>query len=239
MKTLNFRILFTGLLLLTVLGACTLNCKKGSGNEKQEDRKVADFSKIDVSGDYDITIKQDSSLSVSITADDNLLPYIRSEVDGGQLRIYSKKGLCTQKAIIVKIGVRNLDEIKGSGGISVSSDGKLNVKDINMHFSGASKVNMELVANNVTTKGSGATEISLKGQAASHTLELTGSGKVSALDFVVNKYTIHTTGASECQINVLNELDVRSTGASDVEYRGNPSTINNNKTGASTIKKID
>jgi len=70
-------------------------------------------------------------------------------------------------------------------------------------------------------------------------VEFTGSGKLSALDFVVNKYTIHTTGASHSQINVLNELDVSSTGSSDIEYRGNPATINNNKTGASSIKKID
>jgi hypothetical protein len=239
MKTSYLKTICIALLAVTALSSCMFNCVKGSGNESSEERKVENFSRLKLSGGYKIILKQDSSLGLHITADDNVLKYIKTNVSGDMLIIGTRKNLCTKRAVTITIGIRNLEQIKGSGAIEVQSDGKLNVKDLDIHLSGASKVNLDLNANNVTTSGSGATEIYLKGQAVSHAIELTGSGKVNALDFVVNKYTVETTGASDCKINVLNELNVHTTGAADIQYRGNPSKINNSKSGASSIKKID
>src|SRR5205085_2028483 len=149
--------------------------------------------------------------------------------------ISTKKNLCTKKPIEIIIGVRNLDELKGAGAIELTANGKLNVKDLNLQFSGASKVNLDLNAAAVRTKGTGATEINLKGQAASHNVRLTGSGNLNALDFVVGKYDIETTGASECKINVLTDLNVHTTGASEIQYRGNPTNVNTSKSGASSV----
>jgi len=240
MKTLNLKIILSGLVALSALSSCMLgNCIKGSGTEAKEDRKVATFTKIDVSGGYNIMLKQDSSLTLHITADDNLLKLIETDIEGDKLVIHSQKNICAHHPVTIVIGVKNLEEVKGSGGIEVTSDGKLNVKDLDLNFSGAGKVNLDLNADHLNTKGSGATELNLKGQATSHTVSLTGSGKISALDFVVGTYDIETTGASDSKINVLNELDVHTTGASELEYKGNPAHVNTSKTGAASIKKID
>ncbi len=40
------------------------------------------------------------------------------------------------------------------------------------------------------------------------------------------------------QIDVLNKLNVHSSGASDVKYKGNPA-VNNDKSGASSVEKAD
>ncbi|MGZ3929605.1 MAG: GIN domain-containing protein, partial [Mucilaginibacter sp.] len=72
-----------------------------------------------------------------------------------------------------------------------------------------------------------------------HKLVAIGSGKIYALDFVVGNYDIQTTGASECQINVLHELNVNTTGAADIKYRGNPTNVNSSKTGSASITKIN
>jgi hypothetical protein len=239
MKTLNIKILFIALLALTGFSSCMMNCVHGSNNLQSEDRKVENFTGIHVSGDYKITLKQDSSLTMHITADDNLLKYIRTSISGNTLKIDSKKSFCTKQPVTITIGVRNLEELKGSGAIEFISDGKLNVKDMDLRLSGAGKIDLDLNATNVTTHGSGATEIKLKGQATSHAVSLTGSGKLDALDFVVNKYDIQSTGATECKINVLTELNIHSTGAADIKYKGAPTTINQSKTGALDLKKID
>jgi hypothetical protein len=90
----------------------------------------------------------------------------------------------------------------------------------------------------VRTQSSGASEIFLKGQASSHEVELSGSSSIDALDFVVGKYRIESSGASNSKINVLSDLRVKSSGASDVEYRGNPSNVSNDDSGASSVRKI-
>jgi hypothetical protein len=204
-----------------------------------ENHTMGDFNALDISGNFKVKLKQDSSLAVSITADDNLMKYIHTSIDGGRLHIYTKKNLCGSGELVINIGVKNLEKIKSSGAIDVTSDGKINTKDLVFDLNGASKVDLDLNAANVTTEGSGAAEIKLKGQAVSHKVELTGSGKIYALDFVVGSYDIETTGASHCEINVLHDLNVNTTGASEIQYRGNPTNVNSHKTGASSLTKIN
>ncbi|MDB5135677.1 MAG: hypothetical protein JWP37_2280 [Mucilaginibacter sp.] len=232
-------ILFIAVVSVTILSSCRFGCVKGSGHQVTETRKGGDFVKIEISGGFKVNLKQDSSLSMTITADDNLMKYIKSSVDGGRLHVYTKKNLCGSGEIVINIGVKNLEEIKASGAVDINSDGKLNTKDLSLQLNGASKVNMDLNAANVTTEGNGASEITLKGQATSHRVELAGSGKIYALDFVVGSYDIQTTGASHCEINVLKDLNVNTTGAAEIQYRGNPSSVNSHKTGAATITKVD
>ena len=115
----------------------------------------------------------------------------------------------------------------------------MNINDLHLELNGASKVDMDLNAANVVTEGSGSTDMTLRGQATSHKIEFAGSGKVKAGDFVVGSYDIETTGASECTINVLKDLNVNTTGAADIKYRGNPTSVNTSKTGAASVTKID
>jgi hypothetical protein len=224
---------------LSILSSCRFVCVQGSGKSVTEQRKATDFKKIDISGAYKIHLKQDSSLSISITGDDNLLKYVSTSVDGDKLYIKTKKSVCIDDSIVVNIGVRNLNEIKASGAIEVSSDGKLNTGDLSIRLSGATKVNLDVNAANMTTNGSGVSELNLKGQAASNRIESSGVAKINAFDFVVGDYTISTSGVSHCKINVLKTLNVHSSGASDIQYKGTPSTVNNDKSGASKIKKVD
>ena len=238
MKKIYLAFVIIGAVAVTGLSSCILNCVHGSGNQASEDRKVGDFSRISVSGSYKVILKQDSSLSLKLTGDDNLLKYVKTVVEGGRLRIYSKRNLCNNGQMTINIGVRNLDEIKGSGAVEVESDGKLHTQDLRIKLSGVTKVTLDLNAAHVSTNGSGATELNLKGQATSHDIDLSGSGKVYALDFVVGSCEIQTSGVGHSEVNVLNTLNVHSSGASEVKYRGNPS-VSNDKSGASSIEKVN
>jgi len=236
------RIQITILALLAgfaLFGLSSCNCIHGSGHEQSEDRKVGDFSRIDISSDFKVILKQDSSMSLKITADDNLLRYIKTVVRGNMLHIYTKKNICDAGPMTIYLGVRNLDEIKASGAVEIVSDGKINVQDMNFNFSGNTKLTMDLNAAKVTTGISGEADINLKGQASSHDVSISGDGTISALDFVVGDYDIETSGAGHCEINVLKSLAVHSSGSSEVKYRGNPSNVTNDKSGASSVEKIN
>jgi len=239
MKKVSLAIAVTAVAALSTLSSCKFSCVRGSGKTATEQRKANDFKKIDISGAYKIHLKQDSSLTISITGDDNLLKYVLTSVDGDRLTITSKKTMCLDDSLVVNIGIRNLDEIKSSGAVEVSSTGKIITNNLNINVSGASKVNLDVNAANVVSHGSGVSELNLTGQAASHSVEFSGVGKINAYDFVVGEYTINTSGASHCKINVLKTLNVHSSGASEILYKGSPSTVNNDKSGASKINKVD
>ena len=223
---------------LTVFSSCHIGCIKGSGNKVTESRKITNFSKIDISGAFKINIKQDSSLSLSVMGDDNIMKYVRTQVNGNKLRIYTRKDICGDGPIIVNVGVKYLEEIEGSGAIELASEGRINTQNLNLHFSGASKIDMDLSAADVKTEASGATEINLKGQAASHQVSASGVSKLHAFDFIVGNYNIKTSGSGNSEINVLKSLITHTSGASNIEYRGNPSKVEENKSGASSITKV-
>ncbi|MDB5155610.1 MAG: hypothetical protein JWR50_317 [Mucilaginibacter sp.] len=236
---LTFVVVFTGSCLL-LLSSCKSGCIKGSGHVVSEDRKMANFTKLDIAGAYKVYLKQDSSLNVTVSADDNLLKYIKTEVSGDKLSISTNnKNICGSGEISVTIGVKNINAIDAAGAIDISTSGKLVTKNVELDLSGATKLDLDLDAADVNTKCSGVTEISLKGQASAHNIELDGGGKLHAFDFVVGNYNIQTSGASECEINVLRDLTVNSSGATSIKYKGNPTSIHNQKSGVSSITKVD
>lgn len=224
---------------VSIWSSCKFSCVHGSGKVITEQRKVTDFKKIEISGGFKIHLKQDSSLAVAVTGDDNLLKYISTTVEGDKLLIKTKKSVCDGDSMVVSIGIHNLNEINASGAVEISSDGKLVLGDLNMKLAGANRVNLDMNAANVVSEGSGVCDLNLKGQAASHRIESSGVAKVNAFDFVVGEYTLNTAGVSKCKINVLKTLNVHSKGAAEIEYKGSPSTVNNDKMGASKLTKVD
>jgi len=237
-KHISFLAIIVAGISLSILSSCHIGCIKGSGNKVTESRKITNFSKIDISGEFKINIKQDSSLSLTVMADDNMMKYVRTQVNGSKLRIYTRKNFCSEGPIIVNVGIKYLEAIEASGAVEIASEGRVNLKNLDLHFSGVSKIDMDLSAADVKTEASGATEIFLKGQAASHNVKVSGVGKLHALDFVVGTYDIKSSGSSNCQINLLKSLITHTSGSANIEYRGNPSKVEENKSGASSLTKV-
>ncbi|GAB2690404.1 head GIN domain-containing protein [Mucilaginibacter koreensis] len=233
--------LFALAIAATTLASSCKNtaCIKGSGHQATDNRKVDNFNKLEVDGAFKVTLHQDSSFSVAITADDNLLKNIKTTVSGGKLHVFNKEGICNSGEMTLNIGVAKLEGIDLSGAVELASAGKLNVQDIRLNFAGSSHVTLDMNAANVTTEGAGSTELHLTGQATSHRMDLSGSSQVSAFDFVTGSYQIVSAGASNCQINVLKSLKVQSHGSSEVEYKGNPTEVESNKSEASSVTKVN
>ncbi len=239
MNTSN-RIIASILSIGILLSSCSgFDCIEASGNQISQDRNVGAFTRVETSGSMKIILKQGPGNNVKITADDNILKEIETYVRGNKLTIDLEQSFCNAGPITVYVTSNNYEGVEASGAVEILSDGNLKLNDFELDLSGSSKVDLDLNAANVKTSSSGASEIFLKGQAGSHELDLSGSTSVEALDFVVGRYRIESSGASNSRINVLNELNLSSSGSSDVEYRGSPSNIKNDESGASSLKKID
>lgn len=241
MKTLHNLIgIITGAILFISTQSCKTGCIEGSGKEATDKRQVTAFTKLEIAGSFNVTLVQDSSNSVTINADDNILSIIKTDISGDKLKISTdKKNICSSKEIAITIGVRNLKSISAAGAVEITSNGRLNLGDLDLDLSGATKINLDVAASNVETNGSGVSDITLTGQASSHSIEMSGSGNVHAFDFVVGNYSIETSGQSDYEINVLSQLNINSTGASDIKYKGNPTKVNKSKTGALSLTKVE
>jgi hypothetical protein len=230
--------LFLMVIGVAAFAGCNNDCIQGSGKQITQMRTVDSFTEVETSGSIKLVLKQDSSQSVKVVADDNIQEHLKTNVSGDRLKIDLDGNFCDAGPITVYVSARNLSALEASGAVEVVGDGRINTTDFNLELTGSSKITLDLSASRVKTHSSGSSEIDLKGQAGEHDMDLGGSSEVNAFDFVVGVYDIESSGASKCRINVLNTLNVKSSGASEVEYRGNPKEVKNNDHGASSVKKV-
>ncbi|MXV51179.1 hypothetical protein GS399_09380 [Pedobacter sp. HMF7647] len=239
MKSKLLLFFFASIVILNA-GCNNVGCITGSGKQVSQTREIGDFRMLKASGSMKVFIRQDSAQSVKITADDNIIDHIESRVKGNTLEIGMERGMyCTEGDITVYISSKYFNGLDASGANEIVTEGKFNTENFDLDLSGSNKVKLDLNAADVRTQASGSSEIVLSGQARSHTLSMSGSGEVNALNFTVGEYKIESSGASKCSINVLKSLKVNSSGSSEIVYRGSPSVVNNDNSGASSIKRVD
>lgn len=238
MKKINLFILTAAAGIVLAASSCRFRCLHGSGNQITENRNVGDYKGVSVSDAFKVIIKQDSSSkTINVTADDNIIKFIRTNVDNGVLHIYIKKNVCNSGEIIVKVPVTKVEELRAGDASEITSDGKIIADDVHIGVSDGSRISLDLTAKHVTTRASDSGELDLKGQAAEHDLQVSDGSKVYAKEFVTNNAVIRASDGSECEVNILNSLNVRGSDGSVVKYFGNPQNVNTNKSDGASVEK--
>lgn len=236
MKNISFIALFIPVLL----AGCENKCIEDSGKVVSRTVTLKSFDKIKVDGKIKLILTQDSSYTVQVDADSNIIAYVKADVSGSELKVkldYDK--YCGTDSIVVRAGIGELKQLDADGAVKVVGEERIYANDVNLEFSGSSDVRLDLSAAKVKTKVDGIGEFVLSGQAGAHELKINGKAKVDAFDFVVGVYDIETDGIGKANINVLNELKVRTSGSSEIYYKGNPKKVDEKKSGATKLEKVN
>lgn len=199
---------------VTIVG-CNGFGVKGSGILKHEDRSVDYFDRIDISGYYEVRITQGSHNSFKIIGDDNLLPLVKSEIDGNTLRIWNKKNISPRRHIKIDIVTEDLESISSSGA------SKILLKD----FKG----------DELTIEGSGAGSFKLSGEVETLNVELSGAVNLRAEDLVAKEVNVELSGASDADVYAKESLRAEISGVGNIEYAGNPKNIKKSISGLGSI----
>ena len=191
-------------LILTMISSCTKDPISGSGELKSELRNVANFTKVNSEGVFEVLITQGTTQSVEIIGDDNILPEVKTTVVGNELRLYLDDDH-NYKDITLKVNiiVPSITSIENSGIGNISISGVDTTDNFNVYNSGTG-------------------DISIEGTAKSLTLENEGTGKFKGFLFAVDDCNITIVGSGDCEINAATTLNVRIEGSGDVHYIGSP-----------------
>src|SRR5690606_9305692 len=119
--------------ILTTAAAQAQQKITGSGGVKKETRDAGrSFEEIAVSGQYKVYVSQGSRQEITVEAEENLLPYIETKIDGDELGIGTKRGynIRPTKDVVVRITVVKLDAIAASGSSNFFSEGSIKGNDL-------------------------------------------------------------------------------------------------------------
>ena len=228
------------LFVALLFAGCENKCIEDSGNSISRSVTVKNFDKISVDGAIKLILMQDSSYKVQVDADSNIIAYVKADVSGSELKLkldYDK--YCGTDSIVVRAGIGELKQLELDGAVKVVGEGRIYAGDVKFNFSGSSDVSLDLSAARVTTEVDGVGKLALLGQACIHELKIKGIANVNAFDFIVGVYHIETNGKGKANINVLNELKVRTSGSSEIYYKGNPKKVDEKKSGATKLEKVN
>jgi hypothetical protein len=199
-------ILLIAIIVLLTFGGCTMTFIEGSGVPASETRDVTDFDSVSFAGAGKVTITQGEETSVTVEADDNLLPLVKTEVDGKTLKVYEKKDFGTslrfKNQLKVNITVKDLRSISVAGSADVVAE-DFDSEDFS-----------------VSIAGSG--DVKLSGKAKELAISIAGSGDCDLKDFAVETADIAISGSGSAVVSVEKELEVNIAGSGDVIYHGEP-----------------
>ena len=103
-------------------------------------------------------------------------------------------------------------------------------------LSGASSFKGKIQANALSVEGSGACDFEASGSGDDLIVDVSGASSVKMYDYLVKGASVQASGASSVKLNVSGMLKPHATGASSIDYKGNPTIKEMQSSGASSVK---
>jgi hypothetical protein len=198
------------------LAGLAFNSRVGSGKVGEQVRPLSGFSKVSQAGSSDVTVSIGPKFEVVVSADDNLLEMITTEVDGDTLEIGSRGSFTTRNPVTIRVTMPQLTtvELAGSGDIAI---GELATEKLSIALAGSGSV----VA---------------RGKADDVEISLAGSGDVELLELAAKTAEVTVAGSGGVELNVSDSLEASVMGSGDVLYTGNPKQVTRSVVGSGEIE---
>jgi len=233
------------IIFITALSLVVCSCQyleefeKGNGEIVTERRTVSEFNELKIGGNFEVLLEKGNSSYVEINTDENLLEFIDSEVYGAVLEITQQKKLISKKKIKLVINYIDLKELRAMGATLIKNEGYLDSKDLKIRMEGAGIIDLKIQCDDLEVVVSGAGIVKLAGEVQTQYLNLTGAGKLEALDLESTSCTISVGGIGGAEIFVTEKLDATIEGIGGIEYAGDPAEIITEINGLGKIKEAD
>ena len=187
----------------------------GSGNIVSEDRQLIGFKSISLLGSIDVNINYSDDTSCTVVGDDNIIEHVKTEVINNKLTISIDKSYSSTKALVVNLSVLNVNEL------SVSGSGDIRFKNYK--------------DDTLSLKISGSGDILGDGNVETLTGKINGSGDLLLKELHSKSAKININGSGDAELWVSNSLIARINGSGDINYHGNPKTVESEINGSGEI----
>jgi hypothetical protein len=181
----------------------------GTGDDSQgpvtkESRNVDGFDGVELRGVGNLFVEQTGRESLTVEAENGVVPEITTRIVDGRLIIGSASGSAvrTTRPINFHLTVKNLNSLAVLGAANAEATG-IETEDLTVAIGGTANVRME-------------------GQADEQAVEVSGTSNYLAGNLQCRDVDIVVAGAGSAVVNARQKLDAEVSGAGSVEYVGDP-----------------
>jgi len=205
------------------------SCEKvvGEGPLVTQTRSVGNFTGVssEMSGKVNFTIAPD--YKVEITAQQNILDVLNTNVVDGVLHIDFKNNVRVRQHedLLINITAPYADYFRLSGSGNMNVQGDIAADNLKLTLSGSGDITVQnaVIADKIDADVSGSGNISIaNGSAVNEDVDISGSGKVEMAGVDAENAVTHTSGSGDVKLSLSKNLDVHISGSGSVFYHGNP-----------------
>jgi hypothetical protein len=244
--------------LLVLAGCNSFGFVSGSGNLTSQDYSFTDFTTVEASHTFNVTVTRAAGYSVKVTYDDNLANYLLVSKEGSTLRLDLKPGYqFTNVTLRAVVTMPRLSRLSLSGATKGTASG-FSGDDLKLEVSGASRADLDKMAvgsldaevsgasfaggavtasGNARREASGASTVEFTGKAQDATVGASGASHANLAGLAVRDADVDLSGASTGSVNPSGTLSGDISGASHLDYSGMPTLGKISTSGSSSISK--
>lgn len=218
------------------------NTSTSSGSAREEVRKVASFSGIQVSSGINVSFTQDSQQKIVVDSDRP--EFVKTEVVGDILKIYvdnsnnrnlkfKKLSVTVSAPELTKIAVNSganfntLNTVKSdyfqiaaTSGANLKAD--LDTKGkVELSTTSGSNVRLNVNADELEMSATSGSSATLYGKIKETTFDVSSAATVNAQDLETQKSQINASSAANIKVNATENINVTGTSGASVRYRSN------------------
>lgn len=190
---------------------------KGSGVSASESRAVAHFEAIEATGTGKLKLRIDDTDSLKVTADDNILPLIKTEVRDGVLVLSTEGGYTPKSNLLFEVTAKSVKRIENSGTVSIDASG----------FNGGE----------FKLETSGVGSATLAGKVDSLKLALSGVGSVDAEALAADRVVAEMSGVGSGSVRAEKSLKADVSGVGSLTWKGAATDVSTSVSGIGRVSK--
>lgn len=201
------------------------------------------FHSIQVSNAIECYISQGDEESIAVSAyPEGLRERVLITTDKGVLKVRMKdekgwRGSYRNRQLKVYVSFRELDRILLTGASQMQFVGGMKAEQLSIACSGASDMKGEVEAKQISVELTGASRLDIKGKVNLLGVQASGASDFNGYELLTQDCRVDASGASNVRVNVQEGFDVLATGASTVDYKGEPRLKSVKTNGASSLNR--
>lgn len=202
--------------------------------------KPAEFTKLQVEGSADITVRQGNETEITIDASPQARERVEVHQDGTQVKIRFNGGWKfwdnNSGSLKINVTFKTLEDVALSGSGNLHGKGRIKLPKLSLRMAGAGDFDFEdLHVDELRVSLAGAGDAKLLGEAKSLTLSIAGAGDYIGDKFKTQKARISIAGAGDAKVWATEELSVSIAGAGSVSHWGRAKLLKQSIAGVGSI----
>ena len=228
----------------------------------EEERTIQNFNAVQASTGINVSFTQSNDYQVKINAKPEILPYVKTKLDGTKLKIYiesrGEKNLNTggvsvevhaPHLVLVQVDsgadfqLKNTlteESFKLSADSGADFNGSLNITNLTqINVDSGADADIDLTTKNADIKVDSGGDISLKGSADNATINADSAGSCKAGDFKVNNLKANADTSGSITVYAMQSIRANANTSGSVRYKGTPTKVEVNTNTSGSVKKMD